>query len=52
MQIIDNKAILKIKKANRGSLFFTEYSLSFGSNKAVTKALKRLVFKEMISRMD
>lgn len=51
MQSIDDKVILKIKKAKRGSLFFTEDFLSFGSAKAVAKALERLVIKEMISRV-
>lgn len=51
MQSIDDKVILKIKKAKRGSLFFTEDFLSFGSAKAVAKALERLVLKEMISRV-
>ena len=51
MQSIDNKVIFKIKKAKRGSLFFTEDFLSFGSAKAVAKALERLVSKDMISRV-
>jgi len=51
MQSIDDKVIFKIKKAKRGSLFFTEDFLSFGSAKAVAKALERLVIKEMISRV-
>lgn len=33
----------KIKKAKRGSLFFTNDFLSFGNAKAVSKALERLV---------
>lgn len=51
MQSIENKVILKIKKAKRGSLFFAEDFLSFGTAKAVAKALERLVIKEMISRV-
>lgn len=45
MQSTDNKVIAEIKKANRGSLFFTEDFLAFGSAKTVTKALERMVKK-------
>jgi len=51
MQSLDNKVIYKIKKAKRGTLFFTEDFLTFGSAKAVAKALERLVIKEMLSRV-
>ncbi|MFE3847252.1 DUF6088 family protein [Flavobacterium sp. LB3P45] len=51
MQSIDDKVIAKIKKAKRGSLFFTEDFLSFGSAKAVAKALERMVEKEEIFRV-
>ena len=45
MESIDNKILEKIKKAKRGSLFYTEDFLSFGNYKAVSKALERLVGK-------
>ena len=48
MQSVDDKVIAKIKKAKRGSLFFTEDFLSFGSAKAVAKALERMVEKEEV----
>jgi hypothetical protein len=51
MQSIDDKVIVKIKKAKKGSLFFVEDFLSYGSAKAVAKALERLVDKEDISRV-
>ena len=43
--------IAKIKKAKRGSLFFTEDFLSFGSAKTVAKALERMVEKEEVFRV-
>ena len=51
MQSLDDKVIFKIKKAKRGTLFFTEDFLSFGSAKAVAKVLERLAYKEMVSRV-
>jgi hypothetical protein len=51
MQSIDDDIYIKIRKAGRGSLFFTEDFLTFGSAKAVSKALERLVKKEVISRV-
>ena len=51
MQSTDDQILIKIKKAKRGALFFTEDFLSFGSAKAVSKALERLVKKEIISRV-
>ena len=42
MESIDNKILKKIKKAKKGSLFYTQDFLSFGSYKAVSKALERL----------
>ncbi len=45
MQSIEDKILKKIKKAGRGSLFFTEDFLSFGTAKAISKALQRLVKK-------
>lgn len=42
MESIDNKILKKNKKSEEGSLFYTEDFLSFGSYKAVSKALERL----------
>jgi hypothetical protein len=52
MQIIDIKVIEKIKKAKRGSLFYTEDFLSFGNYKAISKVLERLVNTDNISRVS
>jgi 5-formaminoimidazole-4-carboxamide-1-beta-D-ribofuranosyl 5'-monophosphate synthetase len=38
-QSIDDKIIVKLKKAKGGSLFFVDDFLSFGTAKAVAKAL-------------
>jgi hypothetical protein len=43
--------LTKMKKARRGSLFFVEDFLRFGSAKAVAKALERLVQKEEVNRV-
>ena len=51
MQSGDDKVNAKIKKAKRGSLFFTEDFLSFGSAKTVAKALERMVEKEEVFRV-
>ena len=51
MESIDSKILKKIKKANRGSLFYTEDFLSFGNYKAVSKALERLVNENELSRV-
>lgn len=51
MESIDDKVFVKIKKAGRGSLFFTEDFLPFGSAKAVSKALERLVKDKAITRV-
>jgi hypothetical protein len=40
---IEYNILCKIKKARRGSLFFTDDFLRFGTAKAVSKALERLV---------
>lgn len=52
MESIDNKILEKIKKAKRGSLFYTEDFLSFGNYKAVSKALERLVNSDEITRVS
>jgi hypothetical protein len=41
-QTIENKIITKIKKAKRGTLFFIEDFIRFGSSKTVGKTLDRL----------
>lgn len=51
MQSTDNKVIAKIKKAKRGSLFFTEDFMTFGTAKAVAKVLERLAKKGDLSRV-
>jgi hypothetical protein len=51
LQSIDNKIFKKIKKAARGSLFFTEDFLTYGSAKAVSKALERMEKEKEISRV-
>jgi hypothetical protein len=52
LESVDNKIIVKIKKAKRGSLFFIEDFLNLGTSKAVSKALERLVEKEELSRVS
>lgn len=51
IQSIDDKIFAKIKKAKRGTLFFTDDFLSFGSAKAVSKALERSVTRGEIQRV-
>jgi hypothetical protein len=51
IQSIDDKIFAKIKKEKRGSLFFTDDFLSFGSAKAVSKALERSVTRGEIQRV-
>lgn len=51
MDAIDIKIVAKMRKAKRGSLFFTEDFLSFGTAKSVSKALERLVAENKISRV-
>jgi uncharacterized protein (UPF0261 family) len=48
---IEELIIKKMKKAKRGSLFFAEDFLRFGSSKSAAKALERLVDKEKILRV-
>lgn len=48
---VENQIFTKIKKAKGGSLFFVSDFLRFGSSKAVSKALERLVEKHQISRV-
>jgi len=51
MQSIDDNILVKIGKAGRGSLFFTDDFIQYGSAKAVSKALERLAAKEDIVRV-
>lgn len=51
MQVIENKIVIKIKKARRGMLFFVDNFIQFGNQKAVSKALQRLVAKGEIIRV-
>lgn len=51
MDSIDDYIVRKIKKAKGGAVFFAEDFVSFGSTKAVGKALERLVKKGDISRV-
>lgn len=48
---LDDKIVVKIRKAKKGSLFFSKDFLTFGSAKAVAKALERLAEKGEISRV-
>lgn len=48
---LDDKIVVKIRKAKRGSLYFSKDFLTFGSAKAVAKALERLAEKGEISRV-
>jgi len=48
---LEKQIINKIKKARRGSLFFIEDFLRFGSSKSISKALERLVENNEISRV-
>lgn len=51
MESTDDKILAKFKKAKRGSLFFIEDFLTFGSAKAVAKALERLTENGYVSRV-
>jgi hypothetical protein len=52
MDSIDDKILIKIKKAKKGSLFFVDDFLSLGTAKAVSKALERLVQKSELKRVS
>lgn len=52
LESVDNKVIVKVKKAKRGSLFFIEDFLNLGTSKAVSKALERLVERKELSRVS
>lgn len=48
---IDDKVIAKIKKAKRGSVFFVDDFVAFGTAKACNKSLERLVVKGDLMRV-
>jgi len=48
---LENQVLTKIKKARRGSLFFIDDFVSFGTAKAVNKALERLADSGEITRV-
>lgn len=52
MQSIDDKIITKIKKAKKGTLYFAEDFLSYGTAKAVSKALERLEQRGVVERIS
>ncbi|GHT05526.1 hypothetical protein AGMMS49525_12930 [Bacteroidia bacterium] len=51
MQKIESQILAKIKKAKRGTLFFTNSFLNFGNAKTIQKALERLVNSGEIDRV-
>jgi hypothetical protein len=51
IQSVDDKIFVKIKKAKGGTLFFIDDFLSFGSAKAVSKALERSVTRGEVHRV-
>jgi hypothetical protein len=51
IESISDKVLTKVKKASRGTLYFTDDFLAFGSAKAVSKALERLVVSGEIVRV-
>lgn len=52
MVTIEYKIINKIKKAGRGSLYFTNDFIAYGNSKAVSKTLERLVDKGELKRVS
>lgn len=48
---IENKIFTKIKKAKRGTLFFTDNFISFGSSETIRRTLNRLVESGEIDRV-
>ena len=48
----EDKVIERIKKAKRGSVFFTDDFLRFGSAKTISKSLERLTEKKEIMRVS
>jgi len=50
-QTIENKIFTKIKKAKRGTLFFIEDFIRFGSGKTISKTLDRLSKENELRRL-
>ena len=48
---IENQILNKVKKAKKGTLFFTENFINIGSPNAVRKALERLVKNQALERV-
>jgi Family of unknown function (DUF6088) len=51
LKSIEKQILTKIKKAKRGSLFFTESFISTGNADAIRKALERLVKADAVERV-
>ena len=49
---IENQILNKIKKAKKGTLFFTENFINIGSPDAIRKALERLVKNQALERVS
>ena len=50
MESVENKIISKMKKCGRGSVFFVNDFLTYGTRSAVNKALERMVLQGTILR--
>jgi hypothetical protein len=51
MESIENKILMRLRDAEKGTLFFTEDFVSIGNAKAVSKALERLEEKGEVTRV-
>lgn len=51
MNSIDDYILKTIENTKKGAIFFTEDFLQFGNAKAISKALERLVNKDILSRV-
>lgn len=51
LKTVDNKILAKIKKAKRGTLFFSDNFASFGTAETVRRILNRLVERGEINRV-
>jgi hypothetical protein len=52
LESTENKVIERFKKAKRGTVFFTDDFLRFGTAKNISKTLERLVDKNEITRVS
>lgn len=52
LESVENKVIERFKKAKRGTVFFTDDFLRFGTAKNISKTLERLVDKNEITRVS